>query len=367
MEIKKLRKSYAKNKVILQDIDLSLRREEILFLLGPSGCGKSTLLRIISGLLKEDEGEILLNGEVINNIPPEKRRTAMVFQNYALWPHLTVAENIAFGLKVAKKSKDFIRQKVSELLKIIRMDEYAERKITSLSGGQQQRIALARALAVNPELLLLDEPLSNLDAKLRESMRNEIRKIIKDNNLSAIYVTHDRNEAMAIADRIAIMRDGEIVQIGTPFELYDYPNCKFSAEFMGEVNFFEGEIIPRNVSKGFQKIDNFIPIQTSYGCLEVKNHYNFNYAATPVITAAIRMENIIVSEKLPAQTLPEFPINEFEAKLLDFCFMGDRGEYIFELADGKNVRVALSPFRKLQKNQKYGLKFPAEKLIALGE
>ena len=272
LEIKKLRKSYAKNKVILPDISLMVREKEILFLLGPSGCGKSTLLRIIAGLLDIDAGEIILNGNLINNLPPEKRRTAMVFQNYALWPHLTVFENIAFGLNVAKKNKNFIRDKVTELLKIIRMEDYGDRKITSLSGGQQQRIALARALAVNPEVLLLDEPLSNLDAKLRESMRNEIRKIIKDNDLTAIYVTHDRNEAMAIADRIAIMRDGEIVQIGTPFELYDYPNSMFSAEFMGETNFFEGKFI--------EKLgDNYLKIATQYGewICNNYNHTDNNY------------------------------------------------------------------------------------------
>jgi iron(III) transport system ATP-binding protein len=356
LEIKNLWKSYSKNKVILHDISLELKKEDILFLLGPSGCGKSTLLRIIAGLLKEDSGEIILNGEKVNNIAPEKRKTAMVFQNYALWPHLNVFENIAFGLKVAKKSRDFIRDKVAQMLKIIRMEDYANREITSLSGGQQQRIALARALAVNPELLLLDEPLSNLDAKLRESMRNEIRKIIKDNHLTAIYVTHDRNEAMAIADKIAIMREGVIVQQGTPFELYDYPNSEFSAEFMGEVNFFKGSFIEKSSDK-------FIKISTPYGVLTANNYYGYDYEVDSAVSTAIRIENI---KLYPQNNAPEID-NLIVGRLSEFCFMGDRGEYLFELADGKNIRVAVSPFVNLEVGESYCLHLPAEKLVVVKE
>ena len=358
LEIKNLRKSYSRNKVILPDVSLSVQEQEILFLLGPSGCGKSTLLRIIAGLLDVDTGEIILNGNLINDQSPEKRRTAMVFQNYALWPHLTVFENIAFGLKVAKKSKDFIQNKVAELLKIIRMEDYSDRKITSLSGGQQQRIALARALAVNPEILLLDEPLSNLDAKLRESMRNEIRKIIKDNDLTAIYVTHDRNEAMSIADRIAIMRDGEIVQIGTPFELYDYPNSKFSAEFMGETNFFEGKFVGKTEN-------NYLKMATQYGEFRCNNYYQYDYKLDDNVIFTIRMENIKITTS--CNELNGESMNEIEGKLLDFCFMGDRGEYIFELPDGKNISVSSSPFINLVKNEKYLLKFAIEKSVVLKE
>lgn len=355
LEIRNLWKSYGKNKAVLRDVSLDVKKEEILFLLGPSGCGKSTLLRIIAGLLKEDEGELKLNGELVNNISPEKRKTAMVFQNYALWPHLTVFENIAFGLKVAKKSKDFIRSKVEELLQIIRMEEFSDRKITSLSGGQQQRIALARALAINPELLLLDEPLSNLDAKLRETMRNEIRKIIKDNHLTAIYVTHDRNEAMAIADRIAIMRDGVVVQLGSSFELYDYPNSKFSAEFMGEVNFFEGKFIEKLADKK-------LVFATPYGNLIANNYYDYDYSANQKVSVAIRIENIKIAEN-EQENAP----NQIEAKLLDSCFMGDRGEYLFELADAKTVRVSVSPFANLEKGKNYILILSEEKLIVVEE
>ena len=235
-------KSYVKGKTVLAPLDLEIAAGEFFFLLGPSGCGKSTLLRILSGLLEADGGSISFNGRRIDGLDPEKRRAAMVFQNYALWPHLSVYENVAFGLKSAKIPKKEIREKVMEALELVRMADYADRRVPSLSGGQQQRVALARAVVVSPAVLLLDEPLSNLDARLRDVMRAEIRRVTKERGLTAIYVTHDRKEAMAMADRMAVLNEGKLAQVGTPEELYRNPATRFVAEFLGDVNFFPAEI-----------------------------------------------------------------------------------------------------------------------------
>lgn len=193
---------------ILNGINLTVEDGDLTFLLGPSGCGKSTLLRILAGLLKPDSGKILLDGKDISTIPPEKRNMPMVFQNYALWPHMDVYDNIAFALKNLKLEKKEIHARVLEMLESVQMGSFIHRSIPSLSGGQQQRIALARALAMNPAVLLLDEPLSNLDAKLRDTMRFEIRRICKERNLTAVYVTHDRKEALSMADQVAVLEKG---------------------------------------------------------------------------------------------------------------------------------------------------------------
>lgn len=242
VSIKNVTKSYQKGVTVLNGVDFEIKSGELFFLLGPSGCGKSTLLRTIAGFISADSGDIYFGDKRITNVAIEKRKTAMVFQNYALWPHMTVFENVAFGLKVKKVSKSKIKTAVDEMLKIVGMYEYAERKPGSLSGGQQQRVALARALVVDPDVLLLDEPLSNLDAKLRMSMRSEIRTICKKSGVTAIYVTHDRKEALAMADRVAIMNGGVLEQIGTPQELYFNPVSLFVADFIDESNFIEGTV-----------------------------------------------------------------------------------------------------------------------------
>jgi iron(III) transport system ATP-binding protein len=229
-------KSYQPEVPVLQPIDLSIPDGELFFLLGPSGCGKSTLLRIIAGLVTPNCGKILFDDEDITELPPEKRRTAMVFQNYALWPHLTVFENVAFGLRSEGADKETVKREVEAALAVVQLSDFAKRKVTSLSGGQQQRVALARALAVKPRLLLLDEPLSNLDARLRDEMRCEIRRICKEKGLTAVYVTHDRNEALSMADRIAVMHNGILQQVGTPQEIYEKPRNSFVAKFLGDTN-----------------------------------------------------------------------------------------------------------------------------------
>ena len=228
--------------VALDHVSLRIEPGELFFLLGPSGCGKTTLLRTLAGFNEPDEGRVLLDGADITALPPHRRDTGMVFQSYALWPHMTVAENVAFGLEMRKVPRADIRRRVSEALAIVRMEAQADRKPNQLSGGQQQRVALARALVVQPRCLLLDEPLSNLDAKLRLEMRTEIRRICKEAGLTSVYVTHDQKEALSIADRLAVMRAGRLEQVGAPLDVYRSPCSEFVAGFIGEANFLRGRV-----------------------------------------------------------------------------------------------------------------------------
>jgi iron(III) transport system ATP-binding protein len=228
--------------VALHGLDLTIQPGELFFLLGPSGCGKTTLLRSIAGFYIPEEGRILFGEDDVTRLEPHKRNTGMMFQSYALWPHMSVAENVAFGLEERKVPRAEIKKRVGEALESVRMSAYAERRPNQLSGGQQQRVALARALVIRPRCLLLDEPLSNLDAKLRLEMRTEIRRVCKEFNLTTVYVTHDQKEALSISDRMAILESGRILQVGTPREVYRRPVKKTVAHFIGETDFIEGTV-----------------------------------------------------------------------------------------------------------------------------
>ena len=225
-----------------KDVNIDIKEGEFVTLLGPSGCGKTTTLRMIAGFESPDEGEIYIGKDAVNQLTPDKRDTAMVFQSYALLPHLNIFDNVAYGLKLRKLPKNVIEEKVMGILELVELTGMEGRMINQLSGGQQQRVALARALVIEPSVLLFDEPLSNLDAKLRVTMRTEIRKIQQRVGITAIYVTHDQSEAMALSDRIIIMYKGEVAQIGTPEEIYYHPNSRFVADFIGEANFLEGKV-----------------------------------------------------------------------------------------------------------------------------
>jgi iron(III) transport system ATP-binding protein len=227
----------------LDRVSLEIEAGELFFLLGASGCGKSTLLRSIAGLEHPDSGRVWFGEEDVTGLPPHRRETAMVFQSYALWPHLTVGQNVAFGLEERRLARPEIRRRVSEALAMVRLDGFAARSIDQMSGGQQQRVALARALVVRPKCLLLDEPLSNLDAQLRLEMRREIRRIVKDHGLTGVYVTHDQEEALAMADRLAIMDRGRIEQTGTPEAIYRHPRSAHVAAFIGETNLIAGRVM----------------------------------------------------------------------------------------------------------------------------
>ena len=232
----------------VHDVNLEISKGELVTLLGPSGCGKTTTLRMIAGFEFPTEGRISLDGREINSLPPHKREMSMVFQSYALFPHLTVYENIAYGLNVQKLSRKTITERVGRVLDLVHLEGYGDRAPGQLSGGQQQRVALARALVMEPKVLLMDEPLSNLDAKLREEMRTEIRRIQKELNITSVYVTHDQIEAMTLSDRIVVMNEGVIEQIGTPVEIYRYPNSRFVANFIGRANFIDGVVLAQDGS-----------------------------------------------------------------------------------------------------------------------
>ena len=233
----------------VHNVDLEIQKGELVTLLGPSGCGKTTTLRMLAGFEFPTSGRIFLDGREINALPPHKRDMSMVFQSYALFPHLTVYENVAYGLNVQRLSQSTIAERVNRVLDLVHLPGYGDRAPGQLSGGQQQRVALARALIMEPKVLLMDEPLSNLDAKLREEMRTEIRRIQKELNITSVYVTHDQIEAMTLSDRIVIMNEGLIEQIGTPVEVYRYPNSRFVANFIGRANFIDGVVLAQNGSR----------------------------------------------------------------------------------------------------------------------
>ena len=239
IEFRNIVKSFD-NQVVLKGINLNVYENEFVTLLGPSGCGKSTLLRILGGFLQQDEGTIIFDGQCIDDVPAYKREINTVFQRYALFPHLDVFDNIAFGLRIKKVAEDVIDQKVTRMLSLVNLEGYEHRNVTLLSGGQQQRVAIARALVNEPEVLLLDEPLGALDLKLRQEMQRELKRIQQEVGITFIYVTHDQEEALTMSDKIVVMRDGEIQQIGTPLEIYNEPANEYVAKFIGESNIIEG-------------------------------------------------------------------------------------------------------------------------------
>lgn len=283
--LKDITKKY-KYVVAVDDVSLEIKQGELIALLGPSGCGKTTLLRIIAGLITHDKGKIYFNGNDISNWPSQKRNTAMVFQNYALFPHLSVEQNIAYGLKVRKLPKSEINKRVQSVLERVELGGYGKRRIQELSGGQKQRVALARAMVVEPNILLFDEPLSNLDEKLRVEMRQQIKKIQKEMGITSIYVTHDQAEALAIADRIVVMNKGKIQQIATPGELYHRPVNSFVASFVGQANIIDLTIEKREDTKGV--------VQLLGKKIEIDIKKDFKGKK---ITVLLRPEEIRISDK----------------------------------------------------------------------
>lgn len=244
LELSNIRKQFSNVAApAVQDFNLKVEKGEFVSFLGPSGCGKTTTLRMIAGFEHLTEGSITINNKDVTGVPANKRKIGMVFQSYALFPNMTVADNIGFGLRVAKRPKTEIEPRVVEMLKLIHLSDKGKRYPAQLSGGQQQRVALARAIAIKPELLLLDEPLSALDAKIRVSLRNEIRAIQRQTGVTAIYVTHDQEEAMSLSDRIVVMSDGRMEQVGTPFEIYNFPQTQFVASFVGTLNQVQARVV----------------------------------------------------------------------------------------------------------------------------
>ena len=319
--------------IALDDVTLTVNPGELFFLLGPSGCGKTTLLRHIAGFYEPDAGRILFDGEDITRLPPHKRNTGMVFQSYALWPHMTVAGNVAFGLEERRIPRREIKDRVARALSDVRMADYAGRKIAQLSGGQQQRVALARALVIRPRCLLLDEPLSNLDAKLRLEMRGEIRRVCKESGLTAVYVTHDQKEALSIADRMAVMENGRIVQTGTPEEVYDKPRTRTVADFIGETNFLAGRVI--------EAADGRVRTKTAHGIFEgVPGDPAWRPPPGADVLLSIRPEAWRIIHGGADMVLSA---NSLGARVEERVYLGESAQYVIRAGDDTFKVLELNP------------------------
>ncbi len=312
----------------LDGISLHIEPGELFFLLGASGCGKTTLLRCIAGLETPTSGAIFFGDRDVTQMPPHKREAAMVFQSYALWPHLTVGQNIAFGLEERRVPKPEIKRRVEEALEMVQLPGYGVRSIDQMSGGQQQRVSLARALVVKPKCLLLDEPLSNLDAQLRVEMRREIRRIVKENGLTGIYVTHDQEEALAMADRMAVLTRGRIGQIGTPEQIYRTPRSAYVANFIGETNLIAAEVIETR--------DGFTLANSAAGPLVGRiTDPDWSPAPGDAVRLSVRPEAWRLHK--------EGGDNELSGTIVERSYLGQRIQYWIETAVGRQQVVEMNP------------------------
>ena len=298
LELKEIKKSFTEGEAVLDNISLEISKGEFIILLGSSGCGKTTTLRIIAGLEQPDAGSVWLDGREVTGLEPNQRDVNTVFQNYALFPHMNVAENIGYGLKLKKVPKSEIRKKVSQMLELVQLEGYEKRKPSELSGGQKQRVAIARALVNNPKVLLLDEPLGALDLQLRRAMQIELKHLQKKLGITFIYITHDQEEAINMSDRIAVMKDGRIEQIGTPDEIYNHPKTSYVATFVGNANILHGVAESIQGENAIVKIGNdrvIVKLETSQqdtGDTRAKQYL----AAGEKVTLAVRSENILLQE-----------------------------------------------------------------------
>ena len=338
-------KSYGTT-LVLKGLNADIEKGELVTFIGPSGCGKSTLLRCIAGFTKVNSGKIILDGEVINDKPPHKRGTGMVFQNYALFPHLSVANNVGYGLRVRKYPKNEIKKKIEELLEIVHLKGLGLRRIDQLSGGQQQRVALARALSLDPKILLLDEPLSNLDANLRVTMRAEIKRIQKQLGLTVIFVTHDQEEAMSIADRVLVISEGKVEQVGSPIDIYDRPATEFIAGFVGYVNFLDGKV------KSIDLKQNLICVETDVGPVDIFSGEK-SLRVGETIKLVVRPEDIMVLSE--NETLRN---NLFWGEITNSFYTGHLIKYMVNVGHHKFIVEQHNPRR--DGIAKVGQKIPLE-------
>lgn len=324
VRIHQLSKSFGST-LALKSISLEVASRELFFLLGPSGCGKTTLLRTLAGFYQPDSGDLQFGERRMNGVPPHDRRCGMVFQNYALWPHMTVRQNVAYGLEVQGVDRAELNRRVTEALGITRMEAYAERSPNQLSGGQQQRVALARALVIRPDILLLDEPLSNLDAQLRLEMRREIRRIHRETRITTVYVTHDQKEALSLADRMAILKEGQIEQVGDPRTVYRAPANRFVAEFVGEVNWVPGTVAAAGPD----------------GCVVETALGRWRAPSAPCATAGA---SVVIGFRPESVLWEGSGENTFAADVTDVSYLGDTEQYLLRTASGTELKaVELNP------------------------
>jgi ABC-type Fe3+/spermidine/putrescine transport system ATPase subunit len=315
----------------LDGVTLALEPGEMFFLLGPSGCGKSTLLRTVAGFIDDFDGELRIGGETLRGVPPHKRDFGMVFQNYALFPHLTVEGNVAFGLEARHVPADERTRRVGEALEMVGLAGLNQRRPGELSGGQQQRVALARALVIRPRVLLLDEPLSNLDARLRWEMREEIRRIHRQTRITTLYVTHDQKEALSLADRMALLNAGKVEAVGAPRELYHRPPTRFCAEFLGDVNLLPGTVVPDGRS-----------VQTAAGAVPVPPascRPECRLEAGGTVLVFCRPENVALEPASAAPGGAGAETLQLPARVASVAFLGESTLYELELAEGRRWRA----------------------------
>jgi iron(III) transport system ATP-binding protein len=334
---------------VVDDVSLTIDHGRLVCLLGPSGCGKTTTLRLIAGFVEPSAGEIRVGNELVSSpaktVPPERRKMSMIFQSYALWPHMTVAENVAYGLKLRKVDRATIDRKLNAILATTHLEALAERYPGELSGGQQQRVALARALIVEPETLLLDEPLSNLDANLREEMRFEVRRLHDEYRYTTVYVTHDQSEAMTTADIIAVMNGGKIEQAGSPEEIYDRPRSEFVARFIGASNVVKGEVLDEthlSCAGATLRCSGGKLVKGAPGAVAVRQHHVRLWASKPEGS-----ENIVPGT-VTRQT-----------------FLGSSRDYVVEIADGTPMRVVASAAENIPQGASVWLQLPPERCRVL--
>lgn len=331
--------------IAVDNLNLTVEEGEFITLLGPSGCGKTTTLRSIAGFIQPEEGEIYFDDELMNNVSPNKRFTAMCFQSYALFPHMTVRDNIKFGLMMRKVGKAEQENRVAEVVKIVGLEGLEDRKPGQLSGGQQQRVALARAVVTQPKILLFDEPLSNLDAKLREHVRVEIRELQKRLKITSIYVTHDQAEALVISDRIVVMHRGRIEQIADPFTIYRYPKNEFVANFIGLANIFEGKVISKDAD--------MITLATDCGQFILRTQQEVEH------------ERILVSWRPEDMVLAREGMNNIvRGKILQAIFMGNLTDLFLDI-NGKTLRAQMGSDVPYREGETLTLRIPEDKFIVL--
>jgi len=328
-------------------VSLTIEPGEFFFLLGPSGCGKTTLLRIIAGLTAPSSGRVWLGESDVTGLPVERRNTAMVFQNYALWPHMTVRQNVEFGPKMRGSPAAARRQLAADNLARVEMDPYAARKPNQLSGGQQQRVALARALAAQGDCLLLDEPLSNLDARLRLHMRHELRRLVKSTGITAVYVTHDQKEALSMADRVAVMNAGKVVQIGRPEEVYNRPATKFVADFLGEANFvpgtIAGEAAAGEVTAGSAAAGapGWVRVATPVGVLLAADESGRQIGQD--VLCCVRPERIELCERSADARggAADNDVASLQATVAESVYLGEMRQYLCDLPGGQRWKISV--------------------------
>ena len=348
IRLRGLSKSFGSLQAV-QNLDLDLREGELVAFLGPSGCGKTTTLRMIAGFEVPDSGEILLGGREVSNLPPERRDTGMVFQNYALFPHLTVYENVAFGLKMRKVPRSEITRRVTEILDKVQLTGMEQRYPRQLSGGQQQRTALARALVTNPTVLLLDEPLANLDAKLREEMRFYIRHLQQEFGITTVYVTHDQAEALVLADRVAVMRGGVLQQIDVPEEIYRRPSNAWVAGFVGIANLLPGVVEAHDATT--------ISVRTGVGMIRGQSGQRLPEGTD--IVASVRPESLHLARD-PVDDPHEVSVNRLQGTVAERAYLGNLADYRVRIDDTTVLRVQAAPFPAFEVGDEVSLTFAVE-------